>query len=353
MAREMAGWLVRNTDAEGRLPYKYWPSRGTYSSADNTIRQFMATVCLGRVAAQWGEAEAAEAARRNLGANLGRFFELSQAGIGMIAYDGSAKLGAAALAALAILEQEGLEGPHAQELAALIRGIDALWQPDGSFRTFHYPIQRNDNQNFYPGEALLFWSSLWARTREPALLERCLTSFRYYRAWHRAQSNPAFIPWHTQAYAQLHRLTGEPELLAFIFEMNDWLLPMQQGAEAGHPDLIGRFFDPQRPEYGPPHASSTGVYLEGLADALELASAVGDEARATSYARAIHAGIRNLRQLQFKDEADLFYVSERARVAGALRTNPYDNAIRIDNVQHGLMALLKLLDAGTERWCAG
>ena len=353
MAREMAGWLVHNTDAEGRVPYKYWPSRGAYSKADNTIRQFMATVCLGRIAAHWGEAEAADAARRNLAANLGRFLEMRADGVGMIAHDGSAKLGAAALAALAILEQEGLEGPHGSEFAALARGVEALWQPDGSFRTFHYPAERNDNQNFYPGEALLFWSTLWARTREPALLERCLASFRYYRGWHRAERNPAFVPWHTQAYAQLYRLTGERDLLSFIFEMNDWLLPMQQGPEAGHPDLIGRFYDPEHPEYGPPHASSTGVYLEGLADALDLARGEGDEARAVAYASTIQAGIRSLRQLQFKDEADMFYVGERGRVAGAVRTNPHDNTIRVDNVQHGLMALLKLLALGPERWQLG
>ena len=77
-----------------------------------------------------------------------------------------------------------------------------------------------------------------------------------------------------------------------------------------------------------------------------LAAGEGDEARAAAYASTIQAGIRSLRQLQFKDEADMFYVSERGRVAGAVRTNPYDNAIRVDNVQHGLMALLKLLALG-------
>jgi hypothetical protein len=343
MAREMAGWLVRNTAPDGRLPYKYWPSRGEYSTADNTIRQFMATVCLGRVAAVWGEPEAADAARRNLAHNLGRFLEVRD-GIGMIGFDGSAKLGAAALAALAIIEQEGFDGPHAGALEALIRGVDALWEADGSFRTFHYPASRNDNQNFYPGEALLFLATLWRVTGDEGLHARIMASFRHYRAWHRAQRNPAFVPWHTQAYAKLHRARPDPELLAFIFEMNDWLLPMQQTAEAaGHPDLAGRFYDPRHPEYGPPHASSTGVYLEGLAEALDLALAEGDGGRARAYAAAIAAGARNLRQLQFKDEADMVYVSRRERVAGAVRTNPYDNTIRIDNVQHGLMALLKLV----------
>jgi len=49
----------------------------------------------------------------------------------------------------------------------------------------------------------------------------------------------------------------------------------------------------------------------------------------------------------------MFYVGERGRVSGAVRTNPHDNTIRVDNVQHGLMALLKLLALGPERWRLG
>src|SRR5215218_4960660 len=136
----------------------------------------MATVCLGRVAAVWGEPEALDAARRNLAFNLGRFLELRD-GVGMIGLGGSAKLGAAAMAALAILEQEGFDGPHAEALAALIRGVDALWEEDGSFRSFHYPADRNDNQNFYPGEALLFLATLWRVTGDEGLHGRIMASF--------------------------------------------------------------------------------------------------------------------------------------------------------------------------------
>jgi hypothetical protein len=344
-ARGMSQWLVRNTAHDGRIPYKYWPSTGKYSPANNTIRQLMATVCLGRIERVFPDLGAAAAFARNLTANLADFFQ-EHDGVGTIAFGGSAKLGAAALAALAILEQEGTSGAHARELAALMRGVDALWNEDGSFRTFHFPKDRNDNQNFYPGEALVFWAALWSRTRDAALLDRFMRSFRYYRGWHAENRNPAFVPWHTQAYATVYRITGEAELLDFILHMNDWLLAMQQGDEAGYPDLVGRFYDPNRTEFGPPHASSTGVYLEGLADAFDLTQKGGDESRARAYASAIAAGIRNLRQLQFKDDADMFYVSRRERVAGGVRTNAYDNTIRVDNVQHGLMALLKLIDAG-------
>ena len=111
---------------------------------------------------------------------------------------------------------------------------------------------------------------------------------------------------------------------------------------AGAPDLWGRYYDPKNPQYGPPHASSTGVYLEGLADALKLARACGDETRATAYERAVWRSVRALRQLQFKDDVDAFYATQGDKVMGGLRTETYNNEIRVDNVQHGLMGLLKL-----------
>jgi hypothetical protein len=49
-------------------------------------------------------------------------------------------------------------------------------------------------------------------------------------------------------------------------------------------------------------------------------------------------------QLQFVDDVDMFYVGARDRVRGGLRTTVYDNQIRVDNVQHVLMAVQKVLD---------
>jgi len=63
---------------------------------------------------------------------------------------------------------------------------------------------------------------------------------------------------------------------AISFEMNDWLLQMQQWEGLAYEDMKGRFFNPNKP-FGPPHASSTAVYLEGLIDAYTLAKEVGDQ----------------------------------------------------------------------------
>lgn len=151
------------------------------------------------------------------------------------------------------------------------------------------------------------------------------------------------MPWHTQAYAKVWRVTRDPQLLDFIFEMNDWLLGMQQWDSAPYPDTRGRFYDPDRPQYGVPHASATGVYLEGLAEAQRLASIVGDEKRAERYGLAIRRGLRSVMQLQFVDDVDMYYISKREQARGGVRTTVYDNQIRVDNVQHNLLGVLNIL----------
>ena len=343
LAGGVGGWMLRNLSSDGSLPYKYWPSRGTESHADNAIRRFLATLSLGRLGELRGSAEIREAARRNLRFNLARYFRNIGGGRGAIVENTGAKLGAAALAALAILE-----GPSAAEfgaeLALLAQGINSLAEGEDGFRTFFFPPERDgDNWNFYSGEALLFWAEArrrgltWAPT-----LERWTEVFARCRNRHRRARNPAFVPWHTQACVSMFLQTGRRGFADFALEINDWLLPMQQWGGLP-PDMWGRFYDPRRPEFGPPHAASTGAYLEGLADALALARVLGDATRAGAYGRAAERGLRSLRQLQFRDDRDAFYVSRKKRVMGAVRTEVYDNALRIDSAAHALAAAVKLL----------
>lgn len=343
LADLQASWLFNNLQPDGRMVYKYWPSAGTESSANNTIRQWMATVAMGRVARRRRDSSLIDRVESNIRYNLKTFYA-ERGDLGCIVEDGAKiKLGAVALACLALVEHPRRE-LFAREEQALRRTVDHLWQPDGSFVTFLEPAGRNDNQNFYPGETLLLWSVLAAESDDAALRERFMTSFRYYRAWHLENRNPAFIPWHTQAYWRMWSLTGEPALAEFVFTMNDWLLGIQQWDEQiRFPDTQGRFYDPRRP-FGPPHASSTGVYLEGLIDAWRMAKALGESQRQENYRRAIVRGIRSVAQLTFKDAVDMFYISKRDAVRGGVRTTVYNNEIRVDNVQHNLMALLEILD---------
>ncbi|GAB5469668.1 MAG: hypothetical protein Kilf2KO_26980 [Rhodospirillales bacterium] len=335
MLEEAAGWLLRQQRPDGSLAYKYWPSRGEGSTTNNTIRQFMASLALIDWASYRGRAPLLVAATRSLEANLEAFLR-HEGDLAVIEHEGKAKLGAAALAALCLLRHPD-RAAYAAERRALERGIAKLWQADGSFRTFHRPADRNDNQNFYPGEALYYWSERLRGEPDDALSEAVSRSLDHYRRFHRRAPNPAFVPWHSLALAGLD---PSPARSRYLFAMNDWLVGLQQWESAPHRDMAGRFYAPEHPDYGPPHASSTGVYIEGLAAAFSVAERLGDRARAARYATAVWRGLRSLRQLQFLDESDCFYVSKRDRVLGGLRSEVYDNTLRIDNTQHALAALL-------------
>jgi hypothetical protein len=361
--RRLSAWMLTNVARDGRMTYGFYPSRSVERSDNNMVRQWMATVCLGRIARRCSNtwlaldptdpladpgqglsprARARAIADRNLRYNLHRFFRW-EGELGYVQHGDLVYLGSAALALIAILESP-LCDRLANERRGLLATIDSLSREDGSFQTFLRPKERTDNQNYFPGETLLAWALLYRHARSDGLIERILTSYRYYRDWHLAHRNPAFVPWHTQAYYQVLQERDLPELRDWVFEMNDWLVEtMQSRARAVYDDTAGRFYHPHR-RYGPPHASSTGVYLEGLADAYRLARSVGDGLRQERYERALRSGLRSAMQLQFSGDVDMYYVQERARVKGALRTAVHDNTIRVDNVQHVLMAVQKILE---------
>ncbi len=344
LADGIGRWMLCNQAEDGSLPYKYWPSRGSQSPADNAIRRFLGSLAMFRLSELRKSSALLEGASRNLRYNLERYFRPTGEGCGVIVERAGAKLGAAAVAGLAILANPARE-EFSEQLAMLARSIESLADPELGFRTFFFPRSRDgDNWNFYSGEALLFWAeSVRQGLPYAPPAERCTAVFRRCRARHRQRRNPAFVPWNTQACVSLFATTGQQEFADFAFEISDWLLPMQQWDDALPPDLAGRFYNPRRPDFGPPHAASTGAYLEGLADALTLARATGNHVRATRYECALARGLRSLRQLQFRDNRDTFYISRKHRVLGALRTEAYDNAIRVDSAAHALLAALKIL----------
>jgi len=336
------------------MTYKWWPSPENESIMNNMIRQFMATACLGRMGRWLDSEEILERQVTNIEYNLENFYT-EERGLGVIdnVIQGrreGAKLGAMGLAALCLLERPDLT-QFEEQRNALLRMTYHLHQEDGSFHTFYRPFERRrDNQNFYPGEAMLAWATLYQQTEDPELLERYMRAFRYYREWHLdpRNRNPAFVPWHTQSHYLIWQVTQDEELLDFVFEMNDWLVEeMSQWHGLRYDDMRGRFYKPGG-RFGPPHSSSTGVYLEGLIDAFVMARETGDEERMATYRQAICRGLRSVMQLTFKDDVDMFYVGARNRAFGGVRETVYNNEIRVDNVQHNLMGIIKILQEFTE-----
>jgi hypothetical protein len=335
-------WLIANMDDSGRLPYKYWPSSGKYSDANNPIRQWLATLALAESASNEGIVTP-EMARLNAAANLKEFFRC-EGEFGLIEFQGEVKLGALAVAAMA-LHHSALEGRYRPQEESIRLAIDSLHQPDGRFTTFFKPRSRSGMENFYPGETLLYWACGLGERSGTQEHERFQRSAEYYMEWHLREENrnPAFVPYHTLAYASAWRLTGSDWFREAIFEINDWLAGLQR-IDHAEPDVLGDFYSSDHAEYGPSHTSSTAVYLESLVKALAVARESEDLDWAGRYREAIILALRNLIQLQFADDVDAFYVARQVRVFGALRTSPWDNSLRIDNVAHALLAVSRALE---------
>ena len=81
-----------------------------------------------------------------------------------------------------------------------------------------------------------------------------------------------------------------------------------------------------------------------------LAKEENDDERAQIYARTIRRGLRNVLQLQFSESYECAALPCGEKALGGVRTTEYNNVIRVDNVQHNLMAALKLLDVTNFYW---
>ena len=125
--QELLGdYLVRSVKADGRMVYLYHPSRGTEDrTRNNAIRQWMATRSLIRVWHRRGSDEMLRTVRKNIVYNLKTMYA-EEGELGLILEQDKVKLGALALAALALTES-----PFADEFATvrdrLATTIDRLW----------------------------------------------------------------------------------------------------------------------------------------------------------------------------------------------------------------------------------
>lgn len=352
LAVGMKDWLVTNLRPDGRLTYLLYPATGKESREQNMIRQWMATNAMIRWAHDRNDAGLFDLAEKNIDYNVASFYS-SENGLGRIdERNGTSvkvKLGAVALAGLALYTHPKRE-KWANEVAGLRAMVDHLWHEDGSFSSF-YTGGDKEYWNFYPGEALLFWATIYAEEKDPEILRKFKLSQAFFKNWHLDPNNrnPAFVPWHLQANYAMWAALGEDEaefkreLVEYSFEMADWLVGVQQwppNEGITYADEHGRFY---KHKFGIPHASSTGVYIEGLIDAWQFARDTGDDARKETYRVSLLRGIRSMMQLQFVDDVDMFYVADPKLVRGGVRTSEYDSEIRCDNVQHPLMGIIKVV----------
>lgn len=335
----MRDWFLANERKGNTLPYFYDPVDDSFGKNNNIIRQLLATQGIFALARELDDAELREVGKRNLAAVFRKYFETEEeAGFGFFEGNGKVKLGGAALGIVTILEGE-LTEKYSAELVALANFVEAMQQPDGSFKTFYRPPDFATNERFYSGEALLAAAQLFKFSGEAKWLNFVERSFEYYRLKITENFLPQFAPWHTMAYAEIFERTGEQKYADFIFWLNDKLIAEMLEKNPAEPATLGRFYNSKkRAEYGPPHSSSTAIYIEGVTYAVETAEKLGDEKRVKNYREAVRLGARSLLQLQFTFENSREFKNPE-RLVGAIRRAVNRAEIRIDQIGHAANAL--------------
>jgi hypothetical protein len=220
--------------------------------------------------------------------------------------------------------------------SAMALAIASLQQKDGSLKTSFPPSSSQSSQDYFPGEALLALARYYARDRDARWREVFERALPFYQQYFRERRPPMFVPWQAQAWGQVARTTRLRRYADFVFEMSDFLLPMQIEGRTGQEAIFNGGFDVHG---GGKAGISSAVYVEGLVDALRTACVFDDCARAKRYSDAIRKAARFIVQLQFRPE-EAYYVQSPQDVIGGMRNTPADPTLRIDHVQHALSALL-------------
>lgn len=329
------GWFQNNLHPDtGLLRYQYFPSPDKYDTDNNHVRQ---------IASLWAVLELR--AHLGLGADeaLDRYatetvnFYLNnhlqqRPDHAFVSVDGKGKLAFNAFLILSLLHMP--QYPQAQQtMESLAKGLMHQQRPDGSFATY-FESDRTGGEEFYPGESMLAMMRLHQKTGQAELLDTVKKAFPHYRDYWRNKRNTPMLSWHSQTYRLLYKATKDKDVAEHAFELNDWLIKEHQVTQSPYPDLVGGFSRRGKP------GISSATYLEGLADAYELAIAVGDKARQESYSQALRGGLAFVLRLQFTPD-NTFYLKNAKPALGGFRQSLVKNNLRNDNTQHAAMALMK------------
>jgi hypothetical protein len=337
-------WAKANQKSDGSLPYEYFPSNGTYPNDDYTLRQILTSQGLFAVASVTNDNELSQVALKDENYLMHTTYRTGPGGIAYIRQsDGRASLGSAAVAILSLRAEGGLTSPLSQQEKKLGEFLLSMQRDDGSFQTFYQATSTDEDERFYSGEALTALERLAEVEDDPRYDAALDKGMAYYQSYLNKDFWPQYAPWHMQAYSLAYERTHKEEYATYAFWLADGLIETMLKHDTGAlPDEAGRFYNPGYADtWGPPHSASTGIYVEGLTYAYELAKEKGDQKRMARYRDAILQGTRSLLQVQWTTD-DAYYLHYPERVVGAFKQTVTNNRFRIDQLGHAANALARV-----------
>lgn len=345
MRDEVTAALIRQFDqGRGLFVYSMHPN-GSISSNNNAIRQLLASRVLAEESMQ--DETLRDLHKKNLDVLMSEWYKVDPRG-GYVYFDNKSKLGANAMLLRVLVASPYFE-TYQMQATELAKGIEELSDADGSFRAWYvepdYAYNEDYLLTFYSGEAILALLEYADKTGNETAFKAAKRAQDFYIEKYVAHIDenyyPAYVPWHTQSLARLYHITGDERYAQAIYVMNDKLLELQDRKH-----FVGRFNNPDLPQYGSPHAASDAVYLEGLSYAYAVAKERGDLSEEDRYLEAIIYGFSYLQGLQYRpgllfvlDDADA-----KRKLLGGIMSDSCSRSIRIDTDAHAVDGLTKLAE---------
>jgi hypothetical protein len=323
-------------EENGLFTYLSHPN-GDLSTRNNAIRQLLASRAIAVHSKQDASFEAMH--RTNVEAVLALWYTEDEDRAYVYAFDKS-KLGANAML-LRTLVASPFYNEYEEEARKLANGIVHLMNADGSFNPWYvepgYEYDANYLLTFYSGEALVALLEYNTLANDDDLHRQIVKAADFYVQQYVTNIDvnyyPAYVPWHTLALNLLYKRTEDTRYADALFVLSDKLLEIQD-----RENFIGRFYNPETPEYGSPHVSSDAVYTEGFAYAYEIGIEVGDLEREKQYKEAIMLGFDNIKRLQFTSAWWNFFEDQETsqNISGGFRTHACKSSVRIDSIAHAI-----------------
>lgn len=330
----MVRWYMTNQQPAGNYMYSFYPGKDEYPNDDWCLRVLNGVFVMTDIAN-------ARPDRPEIRESVKRAVELYR---GALRSDGEGRafvhwtkprpddsLGSTAflMGAMAMLGDD----EYRKDAERMALAIIAKQEDNGRFSTSFIGEDRDIDQQYYPGEAMLALMRYYTATKDERAKTAVIKAYDYYKRFWGSEKHGPFVPWQIRSFTELYRYEPEQKYVDYVFDLMDWMLDkmppvsLDQGlARAG---ALRRMY------------ASTGVYTEGLVAAYRMAVQVGDRKRIERYGRAAVGAIRYLVGLQY-EPTDVYLFARPEKVLGALAMKPRDNELRLDFTYHGIAAVLAM-----------
>jgi hypothetical protein len=352
-------WLSRDGihQPNGRFIPGINAALGKATDDDHFLRQALGALALARSARLTGEEKYAVRAGQTI---LSLLAETPKDEGGSIRRPVQAnnicnRVGAAAYLAMAICELPDAAPELRQCAEELCNFLRANLKTDGSVQYLEAGEAADpEGVNLYPGPALCA-IAISNRAAPAAWKKDALAkAVAHYRQHFRAGPQPAFVPWMTAAFAEMHLQTKEAAYAEFVFEMSDWIAKLQyENPERHKATWRGGFrtmVDGKMAAVAPTVESAQ--YAMGLAESCRMLGQMDrpDTARYDLYRTALARALQFLTTLQYGEENTQHFAGHfRPVLVGAFHPSFTDGNLRVDHTAMSVCAFAQYLIVGADR----